>query len=128
MVRGMHEDYIMPQENGSHYGTEWAIVTNSMGTGLLFAGMDDFSFNASHYTPEDLTKAAHNYELRPRKETIVNLDYKMSGMGSASCGPELLERYRLSETKIHFKLRMKPVNTEQNALLKIVRSEIVEDI
>ncbi len=128
MVRDMHEDYILPQENGSHYGTEWATVTGLTGTGLLFAGLDEFSFNASHFTPEDLTKAEHNVELQPRKETIVNLDYKMSGMGSASCGPDLMERYRLSETVIRFKLRMKPVNTEQCNILNIVRSKIAEDI
>lgn len=127
-VRDMHENYIMPQENGSHFGTEWAAVTGLTGIGLLFAGLDDFSFNASHYTPEDLTKAEHDIELVPRKETIINLDYRMSGVGSNSCGPELLECYRLSETKIRFRLRIKPVNTEQNAILKIVRSEITEDI
>lgn len=127
-VRDMHESYIMPQENGSHYATEWATVTGLTGIGLLFAGLDDFSFNASHYTPEDLTKAEHDFELVPRKETIINLDYRMSGVGSNSCGPELLERYRLSETQIRFRLRMKPVNTEQNAILNIVRSIIAEDI
>ncbi|MBP7176862.1 MAG: DUF4981 domain-containing protein [Thermoclostridium sp.] len=128
MVGHMHEDYIMPQENGSHYGTEWAVVTGLTGIGLLFAGMDDFSFNVSHYTPEDLTEATHDIELKPRKETIVNLDYKMSGIGSNSCGPALAKQYRLDETKIRFALRMKPVGTEQNAILKTVRSEIVEDI
>jgi hypothetical protein len=51
----------------------------------------------------------------------------MSGLGSASCGPELAQQYRLNEAKIRFALRMKPVDTEQSAVLKIVRSEIVED-
>ncbi len=128
MVREMHEDYIMPQENGSHYGTEWAVVTNLTGVGLLFAGEEDFSFNASHFTPEDLTTAEHDVELQPRKETIVNLDYRMSGVGSNSCGPDLAQQYRLNEKEIRFALRLKPVDTEQNAVLKIVRSNIVDDI
>lgn len=127
IVRDMHEDYIMPQENGSHHETEWAAVTGLTGMGLLFVGADDFSFNTSHFTPEDLAEATHDIELKPRKETIVNLDYKMSGLGSASCGPELAQQYRLNEAKIRFALRMKPVDTEQSAVLKIVRSEIVED-
>ncbi|OMF18979.1 glycoside hydrolase [Paenibacillus sp. FSL H7-0331] len=111
-VDEMFENYIMPQENGSRYGTEWAIVSNEQGMGLKFSGSDDFSLNAAHYTPEDLTKAAHDYELVRRKETIVHLDYKISGVGSNSCGPELLVPYRLDEKEFKFELRIKPIFKE----------------
>lgn len=123
-VDSMHEDYLMPQENGSHYATEWAAVTDPLGMGLLFAGMDDFSFNASHYTPEDLTDAMHPHELRRRKETVVNVDYKMSGVGSNSCGPELMPQYRLSERDICFKLRIRPVFKEELPLIDAVNTKI----
>jgi beta-galactosidase len=111
-VDEMFENYIMPQENGSRYGTEWAIVSNEQGMGMKFSGSDDFSINAAHYTPEDLTLAAHDYELVRRKETIVHLDYKISGVGSNSCGPELLVPYRLDEKEFKFELRLKPVFKE----------------
>ena len=126
-VTGMHEDYIMPQENGSHCATEWAAVTDGRNTGLLFIGAGDFSFNASHHTPEDLTAARHNYELTPRQETIVHLDYKMSGVGSNSCGPELLPAYRLSEKDIHFRARIKPIYKTEDSIWDMVRSEIAEE-
>ena len=113
-VDGLHEDYIMPQENGSHYATEWAAVTNLQGMGLLFYGCDDFSFNASHYTPEDLTLADHTYNLKKRKETIVHLDGYMSGVGSNSCGPELLPQYRVSGPDLRFKVRIKPFSKEES--------------
>lgn len=108
-VDQMHTDYIMPQENGSRYHTEWAVVSNSLGMGLRFAGPDRFSFNASHYTPEDLTAARHNVELVRRDETIVHLDYKMSGVGSNSCGPRLMEKYRLNEKSFAFEVTIQPV-------------------
>ncbi|WP_327205288.1 glycoside hydrolase family 2 TIM barrel-domain containing protein [Paenibacillus sp. Root444D2] len=111
-VDEMFENYIMPQENGSRYGTEWAIVSNEQGMGIKFASPEDFSLNVAHFTPEDLTRAAHNYELAKRKETIVHLDYKMSGVGSNSCGPELLESYRLKEKEFTFELRLMPVFKE----------------
>jgi beta-galactosidase len=111
-VDEMFENYIMPQENGSRYGTEWAIVSNEQGMGMKFSGSDDFSINVAHYTPEDLTSAAHDYELVRRKETIVQLDYKISGVGSNSCGPELLVPYRLDEKEFKFELRLKPVFKE----------------
>jgi beta-galactosidase len=108
----MFENYIMPQENGSRYGTEWAIVSNEQGMGLKFTGSNEFSFNASHYTPEDLTTATHNYKLIKRKETIVHIDYKVSGIGSNSCGPELLEQYRLDEREFEFELHIQPIFKE----------------
>lgn len=111
-VDELFEDYVMPQENGSHYETHWAIVSNEQGMGLKFVGEEGFSFNASHYTPSDLTAADHNYKLVPRQETVVQLDYKMSGMGSNSCGPELLEKYRLSEREFTFNMGLKPVFKE----------------
>ncbi|MEN6315005.1 MAG: glycoside hydrolase family 2 TIM barrel-domain containing protein [Clostridiaceae bacterium] len=123
-VDGMFENYLMPQENGSRYCAEWAAFTDLRGAGLLFMGMDSFSFNAAHFTPEDLEKAMHPYELIKRKETIINIDYKNSGVGSNSCGPQLNPRYRLEENKIEFRLRMKPVFKEEISILDAVRSEI----
>ncbi|MFC5647884.1 glycoside hydrolase family 2 TIM barrel-domain containing protein [Paenibacillus solisilvae] len=111
-VDEMFENYIMPQENGARYGTQWAVVSNEQGMGLQFSAPGGFSFHASHFTPEDLTKAAHTWELAKRKETIVHLDYKMSGVGSNSCGPELAEAYRLSEKEFQFELKLKPVFKE----------------
>ncbi|MBB6669481.1 glycoside hydrolase family 2 TIM barrel-domain containing protein [Cohnella nanjingensis] len=111
-VDDMFENYIMPQENGSRYGTEWAIVSNELGMGLKITAEDSFSLNAAHFTPEDLTAADHHYKLARRKETIVHLDYKMSGVGSNSCGPELAEPYRLNEKAFRFSLVLTPVFKE----------------
>jgi len=116
-VDNLHENYLMPQENGSHYATEWATVTNSLGMGLLFIGMEDFSFNASHYTPHDLTTAMHPHELKKRGQTIINIDYMMSGVGSNSCGPELLPQYRLSRNNMDFSIRITPVFKEEISLI-----------
>ncbi|TBL79757.1 glycoside hydrolase family 2 TIM barrel-domain containing protein [Paenibacillus thalictri] len=113
-VDDMFENYIMPQENGARFGTEWAVVSSEQGMGLKFTAPQPFSFSASHFTPEDLTGATHDYELSKlkRKETIVHLDYKMSGVGSNSCGPELLEQYRLNETQFAFEISMMPLFKE----------------
>ncbi|BBH23781.1 beta-galactosidase [Paenibacillus baekrokdamisoli] len=111
-VDEMSEPYNMPQETGSRFGTEWAVVSNELGMGLKFTSADSFSFNVSHFTSQDLTAAAHRYELSKRKETIVYLDYKMSGVGSNSCGPDLLEHYRLNEKEFQFELRIKPICKE----------------
>ncbi|WP_159885649.1 glycoside hydrolase family 2 TIM barrel-domain containing protein [Paenibacillus puerhi] len=112
-VDELFEPYIRPQENGSHYGTEWVVVTNILGIGLRFTSTSsDFSFNAAHYTPEDLAAATHHHKLIKRKETIIHLDYKMSGVGSSACGPELMKPYRLEEKEFEYLLNLKPVCME----------------
>jgi beta-galactosidase len=95
------EPYVKPQENSSHYGCRFAYVSHIYGHGLFF-GAKEFSLSASHFTPEYLTATPHNYELTPRPETTVIIDYKNSGIGSNSCGPELLAQYRISEKEIDF--------------------------
>ena len=63
---------------------------------------NQFSFNASNYTVEELAGKAHNYELNKSDFVTLCVDYKQSGIGSNSCGPELLEQYRLDEEMIHW--------------------------
>ena len=103
-----HEDYIKPQENGSHFGCRFADVSFIYGQGLYFSA-DSFSLSASHYTPEKLTETAHNFELVPDRDTTVIIDYRNAGIGSASCGPELLPEYRISENEINFAFNIKPM-------------------
>lgn len=111
-VDGLFENYLRPQENGSHWGTKEAAVTNLLGMGLQFLGEPDFSFNAAHYTPEELEAAAHPHQLKKREETVVHLDYKMSGSGSNSCGPQLMPPYRLEEKEFTFRLGILPIFKE----------------
>ena len=55
-----------------------------------------------------LTKTAHDYELQPLAQTVVNIDYRHAGIGSNSCGPKLFEKYRLSEKAFRFTFRLLP--------------------
>ena len=104
------EHYIRPQENMSHYGCKWATVTHTYGHGLYFSA-SSFSFSASHYTPMDLTVTAHDYELKPNKETTVIIDYRNAGIGSNSCGPELDPKYAINDNEIEFSFNIKPLFT-----------------
>ena len=77
---------------------------------MLFrsVGAKPFCFNASHYTQEELTEKAHNYELHPCDSTVLCLDYAQNGIGSASCGPRLAEQYRLDDASFDFSIRLIP--------------------
>lgn len=54
-----------------------------------------------------LMQAKHWDELVKDEHINIRTDYKNSGVGSNSCGSELLEKYRLSEKKIHFEFFIK---------------------
>lgn len=106
-VCSLHEDYIRPQENGSHFDCDY-VITESASYGLVATANRAFSFNASPYTQEELTEKQHNYELVPCGSTVLCLDYAQNGIGSASCGPELLPQYRFDETAFDFEIHLIP--------------------
>ncbi len=95
-VNGLFEDYIRPQENGSHFGTEELAVSDAEGETVLFTGTG-FSFNASHYTQEELRAKDHNFELVEAGKTVLCIDGAMCGVGSNSCGPVLDKRFETPE-------------------------------
>ncbi|MCF0135588.1 MAG: DUF4981 domain-containing protein [Lachnospiraceae bacterium] len=101
-----YEDYIKPQENGSHFGTREVEVMDQMGEGLKVVSAKPFSFNVSRYTVKELTEKMHDYELEEAPFTLLHLDYAMAGIGSNSCGPRLLEQYRFNEPEFDFHLRI----------------------
>ena len=103
-----YEPYVFPQENSSHWGCRWADVHTVAGHGFLFTSCEPFSFNASHFSPEQLTETRHHYELKREPETTVILDMRMDGIGSNSCGPELAEKYRFNEKEFSSSVTIKP--------------------
>ena len=108
----MQEDYIRPQESGSHYDCDFVTVKGK-GLRLTAASADadpdtTFSFNASVYTQEELEGKRHNYELEPCGSTVLCIDHRMAGIGSHSCGPELLPKYRVAADTFRFSFMLKP--------------------
>ncbi|HCJ07536.1 MAG TPA: beta-galactosidase [Lachnospiraceae bacterium] len=106
-VREMHEDYIRPQENGSHYDCDYVELANGQ-FGLAAASEKTFSFNASCYTQEELENVAHNYELEESGSTVLCLDYALNGIGSNSCGPVVMDAYRFDDVAFSFQFKLVP--------------------
>ncbi len=108
-VSDLYEPYIMPQEHGAHCDTRWVQVRHVGGYGLyVSAHGDTFSFNASHYSTEQLSEAKHDWELEYEGCTHLNIDYAQSGIGSNSCGPALDPKWRLEAKKYSFSFRLLP--------------------
>ena len=85
--------YVKPQENGSHYGTNYACVTNGK-TEITLESAQGFSFNLSPYDAATLEKTAHDDQLPASGKNYLYADYFMSGIGTNSCGPRLNKRWQ----------------------------------
>ncbi|MBR4090184.1 MAG: DUF4981 domain-containing protein, partial [Mogibacterium sp.] len=107
----LHEPYIRPQENGSHYDCDYVSVR---GKGLclhiISADENTFSFNASRFTQEELGNKAHDHELEACGSTVLCIDHRMSGLGSASCGPDIQKAYRIDKDSYSFAFMIVPEN------------------
>ena len=91
--------YVMPQEHGNHTNARML----SMESGIIFVSDRPFEFNVSQYTAAELTRATHTGELKKSGCTNVRIDYKVTGIGSASCGPQdFILKHCLTEKDIEF--------------------------
>ena len=98
-VRRMYVPYVRPQENGSHCGSRHVALFGE-GSSIAFRSENDFSFCASPYMAEEFRP--HSFEMHESGDVDLYLDYRMCGLGSHSCGPELDKKYRFTERDIVF--------------------------
>ena len=103
-VDGEYVPYVRPQEHGNHTDSKWLKIGK-----LEFAAEEQFEINVSKYSTHALTVAEHTDEPVADGNTHVRIDYKVSGVGSNSCGPDLEKPYRLDEKEIHFRFSIRPL-------------------
>jgi beta-galactosidase len=109
-VAEQYVPYILPQEHGLHCDTRWLTLTADDGFGLKVEGRPAIGFSASHLTAADLYAARHTSDLEPRPEVFLNLDHAQRGLGTASCGPDTAEQYRLLEPSYRFSYTLRPMD------------------
>jgi hypothetical protein len=104
----MFVPYIRPQDNANRTDVRWFTVTNNNGLGIMVTAPQLMNFSALHYTPMDLEKANHPYELTRRDKTILTIDMTHCGLGGGSCGPGPMERYLLPANSAEFRFSIRP--------------------
>jgi hypothetical protein len=101
--------YMKPQEHGNHTETRWLRLTDEQGAGLLVVADETLNFSAHHYTAQDLTSATHTYNLKRRREVILNLDARQGGLGNGSCGPGVMPGHMLLPGEFVFRFALYPL-------------------
>src|SRR5450755_1962585 len=126
-VDELFTNYTFPQENGNRFEVRWVAATNARGVGLLAVGMPELNFSLQRYTVEQLEKARHTYELRDSGQLVWHLDYAQNGIGSNSCGPDVLLQHQLLTKPFEFALRLRPFSEDwasPSALSKLTPEQI----
>jgi beta-galactosidase len=89
--------YLVPQEFGLRCDCWWVeFVDPRRGeTVRIDVSGKPLHMSATHHTADDLYTGEGQHALRPRRELVVHLDVAHRGLGTASCGPDVLPQYRL---------------------------------
>lgn len=99
--------YVRPQEHGNHNGVRMLRIGK-----LEFTAETPFECNVSNYSVDALFRAGHTDELVEDGMVHLRIDYRMSGIGSNSCGPELARKCRLEEKEVSFRFSVRPCSGE----------------
>ena len=95
-IEDMHTSYIFPQENGNRHNVKSFSLEDERNIRIYFETLDEkFDFSISEYTIENIENARHTYDLKKSDFLQLKIDMEQYGLGSASCGEEVLEKYRL---------------------------------
>ncbi len=108
-VDGMFVPYIMPQANGNRTRVLYAAFRDAAGRGILIAAPRRMEFSICRYAGEDITAARHLSDLRPDGALHLCCDAVQRGVGTASCGPDTLEKYRIAAGRYHLELILAPL-------------------
>lgn len=98
--------YPVPQENGNHVDTRVLAVQGEGLPEFVVEAHGVFDFTARRWTSHALEDAARPYQLEDSGRVWLNIDHRQMGIGSASVGPALPERYRIPRERTTWQVRM----------------------
>ena len=95
--------YLVPQEFGLRTDCEWVeFVSPSATVRIDVLQPATLHFSAVHHTPLQLQAALDTTQLLRSKDLVVHLDIAHRGLGTASCGPDVLPNYEIGSGTFEF--------------------------
>ncbi|MEV6006600.1 glycoside hydrolase family 2 TIM barrel-domain containing protein [Streptomyces sp. NPDC051976] len=94
-IADLQTPYVRPQENGARPDVRWAELRRDDGTGVRVDAEPPFWLTVRPWSTEALDAAEHTHELVRGEHVWLHLDHAVHGVGSHSCGPEVLPQHRL---------------------------------
>ena len=126
-------NYVLPQEQGNKEEVRWMALTDDEGLGLMVVAPEWIAASASHWRPEDnYTKAdnrkKHPYEMKFCEQTVLNLDAYNRALGNASCGPDVIDKYRIRSQKTFLSFILLPLTKPQTDEELAVRARVTSPV
>jgi beta-galactosidase len=99
--------YLVPQEFGLRTDCRWfEFLSENATVRLDVLDPTTMHVSATRFSAQDLYAFGHETDLRPRRTLVVHADVAHRGLGTASCGPDVLDRYRIQPGSYRFSYRL----------------------
>ena len=113
----LFEQHVVPQDNGNHADTRWmALTSDKSSVGLFVTMQEPFNFSAYNYDDDNLTAARRINQLDPADFLTVNVDYKQAPIGTATCGPDVDEKYVLKNQVYEYTVLLRAFDKTQDPI------------
>lgn len=110
-------NFVKPQENGNKEEVRWLALNNESGQGLMFVAPELMAASAGHWRAEDVynnrnDRKKHPNEVNFCQTTVVNLDVYQRALGNASCGPDVIDKYKIRAQKVNYSFIIVPLSEQ----------------
>ncbi len=111
-------NFVKPQATGNKEDVRWLALTNDEGRGMLFVAPQLMAATAGHWRDENIytnrnDRKKHPNEVSFCQETVVSLDAYQRALGNASCGPDVLDKYKIRAAKTQYSFILMPLGETQ---------------
>ena len=116
-VNGFFYPYEKVDDTGTLTDVVWMKIQNEdLENALLVVAEDYVEASTLHFTPDDLNAVTHPYQLTPREETILSVNFGSMGTGGATCGPATLSQYQFPSSVVYnWAFTLMPVAADADA-------------
>ncbi len=106
----MFSYYVKPQASGNRTDVRWANIFNDANNGMRVTSNKNFQFSVVPFGDDVVNSASHINQLKDTGVVSVHLDYMQMGVGTATCGPGVLDKYRVPVVESTFQFIISPTN------------------
>ncbi len=117
LVSDFHVDYVRPQTSGDRQDLRWIILHNAEGQGVCVETEGQVNLSLDNYTDEFKHNYLHQWEMPASDDVYANFDYAQLGVGNASCGAGVLDKYKLPSSGTYgYRLRFTAVSDVETGI------------
>lgn len=131
-VDDLFENYIRPQDCGNRMDVRFATLTGeNADVGLMFVGEGNLlQVSASHYLPDSINYYKHLYQCPKSENTVLNIDYLVTGVGSAACGSRPLPKYQINPGFYSWSYSLRPFDAalSEEEVFKLASTDLCKAI